>query len=223
MLGDQIYINVPFPDQRGKCPYTLIHFAVFILKPDCSMTWLQRTGSGPPTQHWICQSCQVSDNNWQHRGVSVYILLAVRTSFISFTTPGLQLHTIRHVGTQSLEITYATWEPILTVFDCYVQLGLYFAKLQTATSPTIYNLPIKGLGQDVKTMLLSCYMFGMVHNSSPWLTSPLPSLYLTRSQLSLRHTQICVSVRVHSYPPSTHTHTHTCKHAHTVTPDLWPL
>ena len=29
MLGDQIYINVPFPDQRGECPYTLIHFTVF--------------------------------------------------------------------------------------------------------------------------------------------------------------------------------------------------
>ena len=29
MLGDQIHTNVPFPDQRGKCPYTLIHFAVF--------------------------------------------------------------------------------------------------------------------------------------------------------------------------------------------------
>ena len=219
MFGDQIYINVPFPDQRGKCPYTLIHFAVFILKPDCSMTWLQRTGSGPPTQHWICQSCQVSDNNWQHRRVSVYILLAVH--HLSASQLLVSNCTLSGMWEHSLETTYATWESIVTVFDCYVQLGLYFAKLQTATSPTIYNLPIKGLGQDVKTMLLSCYMFGMVHNSSPWLTSPLPSLYLTRSQLSLRHTQTCVCTCTLISP--FHTHTHTCKHAHTVTPDLWPL
>ena len=78
-------------------------------------------------------------------------------------------------------------------------------------------------------MLMSSYRFDMVHNSSPWLTSPLPSLYLSRSLLLLRHTQICVCVRTHSYPPPPHTHAHAYTHTHThthtqpLTFDLWPL
>ena len=117
----------------------------------------------------------------------------------------------------------ASWDHICNTrvhsycVDCHVQVELYWVKLHTATSPTLYNLPIKGLGQGVKIMLLSSDRFGMVHDSSPWLTSPLPSLYLTRSLLSLRHTQICVSVRAHSYPPSTHTHMPANRHTQ------WPL